>query len=361
MSSPNYLSCLCFIRAVAVALAICLLSSSTPAAPQVIVALASESKVSLAFWFNSGGLRKLIQGSGVGNARVQEKQSDRDARVASIKIFPRNIVLHVDERINLAAVGYDLNGAPVGGLRFTWEARDETHGNAGLISPLGEFSALVPGAFRITAQGAGQQAQIIVTVLDGPRRPKPTDTPISIRPVSNAIPQAGTAKVSEPSSRADRASQLAAKSRRARSESPGRFAHTSASGPPMPLAPDDGWNDGNYGSSHDPDNGVGDPPGHPLDGGAGSGDFQIAAPIYSSAGRGININLAAAYNGRLWNKSGSQITYDIDRGWPAPGWSLGFGKLLSMGTGGGAMIVDADGTRHNYSGTITDYGSGNYG
>lgn len=63
----------------------------------------------------------------------------------------------------------------------------------------------------------------------------------------------------------------------------------------------------------------------------------------------LNLN----YNSRLWNKSGSQLNYDIDRGFPSPGWSLGFGKVLDLGTNGGSLIVDADGTRHGFSGTIT--------
>ena len=49
------------------------------------------------------------------------------------------------------------------------------------------------------------------------------------------------------------------------------------------------------------------------------------------------------YNSRLWNKSGSELTYDIDRGFPAPGWSLGFGKIMDMGANGGSLLIDADG------------------
>ena len=83
------------------------------------------------------------------------------------------------------------------------------------------------------------------------------------------------------------------------------------------LAPVE-WGNENYGSSSDPRNDVGDPPGGAVDGGAGSGNFQFTAPILALAGRGINISLGAAYNSRLWNKAGaSSITYDIDRGWPA--------------------------------------------
>ena len=105
-------------------------------------------------------------------------------------------------------------------------------------------------------------------------------------------------------------------------------------------------------SADDPPNAVGNPAGAPMDGGAGSGDFQFAAPILSLPARGINISLAAAYNSRLWNKADTQISYDNDRGWPAPGFSLGFGKMLGMGVAHGGMLIDADGTRHAYKGSI---------
>jgi hypothetical protein len=55
-------------RAVTITLAICLLSSSTPAAPQTIVFVAKESVTSFAFWYHASGLWKLVQGQGVGKA-----------------------------------------------------------------------------------------------------------------------------------------------------------------------------------------------------------------------------------------------------------------------------------------------------
>ncbi len=82
-----------------------------------------------------------------------------------------------------------------------------------------------------------------------------------------------------------------------------------------------------------------------ADGGAGSENFQLAAPILSLPGRGINISLGVVYNSRLWNKAGNQISFDNDRGWPAPGFSLGFGKLLGMGVYNGGMLESRPMTR----------------
>src|SRR5207249_3665394 len=119
---------------------------------------------------------------------------------------------------------------------------------------------------------------------------------------------------------------LMAKAKRA------HVARKTSAGASAPLfLGDGGWDDTNYWSADKPENRVGDPPGAAADGGAGSGNFQFAAPILSLPGRGINISLGLAYNSRLWNKAGSQVSYDNDRGWPAPGFSLGFGKLLGMG------------------------------
>src|SRR5260370_1218352 len=73
-------------RGLTIALVLCLLTSSTPAAPETIVALARESSVSFAFWYQASGLAKFIQGRGVGSARAQEKQADRDAKISRLQI-----------------------------------------------------------------------------------------------------------------------------------------------------------------------------------------------------------------------------------------------------------------------------------
>ena len=193
-------------------------------------------------------------------------------------------------------------------------------------------------------------------------------TPTSTRQVSTRdLPPAkiGSTKEAEEVRKALRELQPGVRDRRG-GVALAKRAHTpaekiTAAPEPMPLLPGDSWGDSNYWSADDPGNGVGNPPGAPLDGGAGSGNFQFVAPIVSLPGRGISISLAAAYNSRLWNKAGTQISYDNDRSWPAPGFSLGFGKLLGMGVYNGGMLVDADGSRHGYTGSINFYNWGTYG
>lgn len=82
--------------------------------------------------------------------------------------------------------------------------------------------------------------------------------------------------------------------------------------------------------------------------GAGSSNFQIAVPVVNLPGRGMGVGLTLTYNSRLWTTAGPDIVFDIDADWPAPGWSLGFGRLLDVGQQ--SMLVDADGTRHPFAG-----------
>src|SRR5262245_24451782 len=71
-------------------LMLCLMSTSTPAAPQTIVALTNQASASFLFWYNSGGLGKLFQGQRGPSPRAAEKQTDRDAKVARLEIYPGN-------------------------------------------------------------------------------------------------------------------------------------------------------------------------------------------------------------------------------------------------------------------------------
>ncbi len=111
-----------------------------------------------------------------------------------------------------------------------------------------------------------------------------------------------------------------------------------------------GWNNSNWTTADDSGKERGDMPGRAADGDAGSGNYEFSAPVIGLDSRGLDLELSLNYNSRLWHKAGSNITFDIDRDWPAPGWNIGFGRIVSMGTDRGFMIIDGDGTRHGYTG-----------
>src|SRR6266404_9436699 len=346
-----------------VTIAICLLSSSTPAAPQTIVAVTRESWASFAFWYSAnGGLRRLLQGRGNGNERAQEKQADRDAKVSRLQIFPGDVTIDLSDHVRFTAVAYDRDNNSVGGVKVKWSGQGAIPQTRVRISPHGEFEAMTPGSFTITAQAGPRSAQTTVTVRAGLKRDL-NATPTGTRQVSSRdLPPAKTASAKEQKKSEGSAGLQFKGSNRQGGSSAARRAHAAAAMPdPMPQGGGGGWDSTNYWSAGLPENRVGDPPGATVDGGAGSGNFQFAAPVYGSSGRGINISLGLAYNSRVWNKANTQISYDNDRGWPAPGFNLGFGKLLGMGVYNGGMLVDADGTRHSYTGSITSYNWGTYG
>lgn len=73
-----------------------------------------------------------------------------------------------------------------------------------------------------------------------------------------------------------------------------------------------------------------------------SQDVTCSVPVLSLLGRaGLNLGLGLAYNSKVWILSGSTIYFDGDKGWPAPGWRLGFGRIDGVYAGG-------DGYNHYY-------------
>lgn len=346
------------VRAISIALIISVLTTSTPAASQTTLALATEASVNFALWFEASGLAKMLQGRGT-PVRVQEKQSERDARVVRLQIFPGDVTINLNEQVTFAAVAYDENDGPVGGVKIKWSARDTDRNRVGRIARHGVFDPHAPGAYVITAEGAGKRAQVNVTVLSGQRKPQLQETPILIKSVdTRSLPNESQSKndIKKPATARTESLAKAARPTR-RSDSRRQRAHAVAQ-PASPPVLDDGWGDSNWWSADDPGNTPGNPPGTPMDGGAGSGNFQFAAPVGEWPGRGTDAVLKLAYNSRLWNKANNQVTYDIDRGWPGPGFSLGFSKLIALGVYNGAMIVEADGTRHSFTGNVTEFSWG---
>jgi hypothetical protein len=94
----------------------------------------------------------------------------------------------------------------------------------------------------------------------------------------------------------------------------------------------------------------------------GSGNYNFTVPAFSEPGRaGMGITLTMSYNSHsLWTllPGGGAIAFNTDRGFPAPGWRIGFGAIqaktntgapyLNSTTGKQSYIYIApDGTRHD--------------
>ncbi|HWQ31967.1 MAG TPA: carboxypeptidase regulatory-like domain-containing protein, partial [Blastocatellia bacterium] len=62
-----------------------------------------------------------------------------------------------------------------------------------------------------------------------------------------------------------------------------------------------------------------------------SKNFNFTAPVLSLSGRaGLNLMLALSYNDRVWTKSGSVLAFNADKGFPGPGWRVGFGAIQGI-------------------------------
>jgi hypothetical protein len=104
-----------------------------------------------------------------------------------------------------------------------------------------------------------------------------------------------------------------------------------------------------------------------VDAGVGEANYLLQIPLLSLPGRGLDLSLTLSYNSKLWTQqtspNGTILVYDRGGGWPAQGWSLGFGKVLQIGED--SVLQDADGTFHPFSsgstgfyatdGTLIDY------
>ena len=312
------------------------------------------------------------------------------SRLARSKILPEDyIVLYRGQKLDFNAIGYSSNDEPISGVKFEWTAEDVERKNTRMRSMLdGRFEARELGEYIVRAKAKGIEAKVEVEVkkheafetlmrlerekekgdLEEINKLKKEKKYNSIN-ISSKKEYKRKKKVGKETGSGQasmkRKSAGSANKRQARGPHAVSSENNPKRLPNMPRvffrpANADGWDENNWWLADNPDQQIGSPPGSSPDVGAGNGNFQFSAPVVSLSGRGIDINLSLHYNSKLWNKNGNEMIYDADKGYPAPGWSLGFGKLVYVGKSGGCMLFGADGTRHSYTGTVTDYGIGGY-
>src|SRR5262245_8889357 len=280
-----------------------------------------------------------------------EDQQDRDRKIARVKIFPGDVELKTGEQVIFNAVAFDKDDNPVGGVDVKWEALDEGKNQPLTITSPGTFVSGVPGKFIVTAEVAGRKERVKITVTGEPRRPNIKSRSEESKS-SRESGQIGSLRA--PTS--DDQKRIARRGKRAVAIAglPGPLRAASAPMASRPALLDQGedgygWNSGNNGTADDVGSERGAIPGRAVDGGVGSSNFQFATSAVVMDGRGIDLSMLFNYNSRVWHKAGSEITFDIDRDW-IPGWSFGFGKIVMAGDT--YMLIDGDGTRHPYEGTL---------
>jgi len=377
-----------FTQLVCVVLITCILTVSAPAAPLMIKVSAGEIHQDIRFAILSGNFAAGISGWANSlllflNTKVAKKQTQS---VGRIEILPGDLTRRQGEPINFSAIGYTTDGRTAGGLKFKWTIKDVGRNLNEHNLANGNFQAQTTGKFLVTAEAEGMSAQVNVIVEENKAlmmmKKIKRDEARGDLTLVNKLKEKKVYSTEEISSKKDYKDKNkdnkadAAEAYYEREDAGTKKEHGPSAGSPdagnqsadgaantsktksmamMRPIDEQGWGGNNWYMADDPGNQIGNPPGTSPDAVAGNGNFQLSAPVLSVPGRGIDLNLALNYNSRLWDKTGNRMSYDSDRGFPAPGWSLGFGKMMFMGSQGGCMLVDADGTRRSYTGSTSTY------
>ena len=404
-------------RFVSLFLILNLLSLSMPAAPEWAVVKAQETATDIRFAYLSTSFTTPTWASSILAFFV--KGDRRNAKITSIEIQPADATVMQGETLNFAAIARSAEGN-IAAVQYRWTflgEGDTERGTRGFHN--GVFNATRPGRYLITATGSGAQGQTTLTVypnegygLQKKLQQSESERSERDRQIIQRLTEQGvfTARTISPrgrySAESERQRGLADEQRRdairhrqeeARQRNPDplrqsfnrtkneetsddevaqasprkggprtddeSFVEKPSAAPPVSavrLMDELGWDNNNWYEAEAPRNQVGNTPGSAPDGGASNGNFRLTAPVLSLAGRGLDVNLALTYNSRLWSKSGTTMKYDADDGFPAPGWSIGFGKMIYTGATGGCMLIASDGTRRSKGGTNNVTGSGTY-
>jgi RHS repeat-associated protein len=294
--------------------------------------------------------------------RPPESKVDREGRVASLRMNPAGSVELQSRQTRLfTAIPLDLGGTPIQGLHAEWESSDN---QVIFIKKTGQAITGKPGSTTLTARAGRVSETVFITVVEGTNDPfggkKKADSKRS-RSITQDSSQRTIRKTSARhatiASKRHHRKKAGASSRRDRMKPVLAF-------PFMPSRPpdEDPLPDGETNSLYQASNAVGSPPGKTKPGAStpaaatqgtehGNQNFTFALPVVGSAGRGPDISLSLVYNSQLWNKStdtsnnSTWMTYDVDSGWPAQGFRLGFGQIEDQGSSG-FTLTDPDGTRH---------------
>lgn len=276
------------------------------------------------------------------------------------------LVLMSQEPINLTALPLDADGDAVHGVQPWWYSTDRT---VVYVTRDGQALAGNPGAALLTAQLGTIKAVVAVTVVPnsqpyGGQKPDSTRTLPATPPLLGRGDREG-ARFVNASWTPDAEARPAARRRGARGGV--RFVKAAQAARPRTgrRRPDyeERLPDNETGSLYEPRNDVGTPPGQTEPGARtppaavpfsaetpGSDNFIFNVPVARLAGRTLDVNLNLVYNSRLWHRStdaqgGAHMTYDVDAGWPAPGFRLGYGYVEAQGSAG-FTLVEPDGSRH---------------
>jgi Bacterial Ig-like domain (group 2). len=308
-------------------------------------------------------------------AQQAEDPSRNATRVTHFRLCPRHLLLYVGEDFTLSPVPLGHGGEAVQGVSLQWSSTDPAIASV----TTGEVEAIAPGRARITVEAGTAQAHVDVEVragnrpkltdeawemehandCDGPEAMQPADP--SANPASHSLdafdaPAAGAGQSSMAMNAKNRSALRPAKwmARPAAlrvTSSPTPHAAGAVVKRASAVAPASKFtgrglyqigviNDGESTISETTATGFTNTTGTarfapqevaqgPLKtkNNLGSYNYVFTAPVLALGGRGIGVNLGLTFNSRIWTKDTTMV-FDYNKGWPAPGWSMGYGRLI---------------------------------
>lgn len=290
-----------------------------------------------------------------------------EARVASLRLNPSgDVILQSRQPTFFSAIPIDSGGTPLHGLNAEWESSDNT---VVTMRKSGAAVAHKPGNAILMAKAGNAVETVRVTVVatqeefGGKKKQDSTRALLQAR----RNPEAATAPERMLVEKITRRNGRLKRQHGPKLVGPVHAKLRNAASPiaSMPLQDPnvDPLPDNETSSLYLASNAVGCPPSkknpgiypiHPNSGTIctedGASNFSLALPIVGLPGRGIDVSLALVYNSQVWHKStdsgsATWMTYDVDSGWPATGFRLGFGQIEDQGSAG-FTLTDPDGTRH---------------
>ena len=340
--------------------------------------------------------------------------STRAAEVKHLRLCPRTLLLYTGESFTLVPLPLDRDREVVHGAALTWETKDSTLAS---VSSWGEVSAIAAGHTQVTVSAGTAKAKVEVEVragarpaltdrrqadldwdaehshdcddaeataklIESPPKLAPDSSFLTSAPVRKYVTRTNEGPFADWTQKASR-QQFKALARpavlhRTNSTVSGAsrttMAATRASGsvlgsglpPPGFILDGDGLDPISTAATF-PYNAVGSPrfaASQISQGSAvktknllGSFDYLFSAPVFGEGGRGIGVNLALTYNSRVWTKETGGMTFNYAKGWPAPGLTLGYGRLVdNYDNQQNWLLIQPDGTRihlqHQSDGTL---------
>ena len=264
---------------------------------------------------------------------LPETLAARRAYVSHIHITPARFVGYVDDQFSFSALPTDSLNRTIQGVRFTWESSDP---NKLTIDDSGHATFSQPGMVTITCRAGSAVATAPVLIRPG-RRPVQSDA--EWRTDQSSM----TASAGSTDESGDAAGLLAAIVDKL---SPTVHAQSGSAYIGNDFPYDELYNE--------PRNLIGSPHnraaestrlGQVMPDGS---NFKLTIPIISLGGRGPGASLTLHYNSRVWGRHASAVTFDPVASWPSPGFSLGFGRIVTYGPTNALkyLLIDPDGTRH---------------